>query len=60
MTSGSLPLPTCSTAVGIPDGQGYSDDHVGYGIAYPIQALDEMLKEQNKVHIDFMDFPFDD
>ena len=47
-------------ATGIPDGHGYSDDHVGYGIAYPIQALDEMLKEQNKVHIDFMDFPFDE
>lgn len=44
---------------GVPDGQGYSDDHVGYGMAYPIQALDEMLNEQNKVHIDFMDFPYD-
>ncbi len=47
-------------ATGVPDGQGYSDDHVGYGMAYPIQALDEMLKEQNKVHIEFMNFPYDD
>ena len=47
-------------ATGVPDGQGYSDDHVGYGMAYPIQALDEMLKEQNKVHIEFINFPYDD
>lgn len=47
-------------ATGVPDGQGYSDDHVGYGMAYPIQALDKMLNEQNKVQIDFMDFPYDD
>jgi S1-C subfamily serine protease len=44
-------------ATGIPDGEGLSDDHVGYGIAYPIQVLDEIIKENHKMKVEFMDFP---
>lgn len=45
-------------ATGVPDGEGFSDDHVGYGMAYPIQALDDMVKENNRVEVEFMDFPY--
>ena len=44
-------------ATGIPDGEGLSDDHVGYGVAYPIQVLDEILKENHMLEVEFMDFP---
>lgn len=44
----------------ISGGQGGADDHVGYGIAYPIQALDDMINEGNEIKVDFMDFPYDD
>lgn len=44
-------------ATGIPDGEGLSDDHVGYGIAYPIKVLDEILKENHMLKVEFMDFP---
>lgn len=44
-------------ATGIPDGEGDSDDHVGYGMAYPIQALDEILKENHFMKVEFMDYP---
>ena len=44
-------------ATGKPEGEGASDDHVGYGMAYPIQALDDMLQENNTMRVEFMDFP---
>lgn len=44
-------------ATGAPKGEGLSDDQVGYGMAYPIQALDEMIKENNTIPVEFMDFP---
>lgn len=44
-------------ATGIPDGEGDSDDHVGYGMAYPIRALDEMIKENHTIKVEFMDYP---
>lgn len=43
---------------GVPAGEGISDDHVGYGIAYPIQALIDMINEDNRVEVEFMDFPY--
>ena len=45
-------------ATGVPDGEGLSDDHVGYGMAYPIQALLNMIEEGNKVDLEFVDFPY--
>lgn len=45
-------------ATGVPDGEGFSDDHVGYGMAYPIQALIDLLNEGNRVDVEFMDFPY--
>lgn len=45
-------------ATGVPDGEGFSDDHVGYGMAYPIQALIDLLKEDNRAVVEFMDFPY--
>lgn len=44
-------------ATGVPSGEGLSDDQMGYGIAYPIQALVVVLKEGNEIKVDFMDFP---
>lgn len=44
-------------ATGIPDGEGLSDDHVGYGIAYPIKVLDEIIEENHMLKVEFMDFP---
>lgn len=43
-------------ATGVPAGEGISDDHVGYGMAYPIQALIDMLNEQNEMKVEFSDF----
>jgi hypothetical protein len=45
-------------ATGVPDGEGFSDDHVGYGMAYPIQALIDLINEGNRVDVEFMDFPY--
>jgi hypothetical protein len=45
-------------ATGIPDGQGLSDDHVGYGMAYPIQALENMIEDGERGEFEFMDFPY--
>lgn len=42
----------------ISGGQGGADDHVGYGIAYPIQALDDMINEGNEMEVEFMDYPY--
>lgn len=42
----------------ISDGTGLSDDHVGYGVAYPIQALVDMIKEDNKIEVEFRDWPY--
>ena len=42
----------------ISDGTGLSDDHVGYGVAYPIQALVDMIKEDNKIEVEFSDWPY--
>ena len=47
-------------ASGEPDGKGLSDDHVGYGIAYPIQALDDMMNDYHTMDVDFVDFPEDE
>lgn len=44
-------------ATGAPSGEGYSDDNLGYGMAYPISALDEVIKEQNLLQVQFTDFP---
>lgn len=43
-------------ATDIPQGQGLSDDYLSYGIAYPIQALNAMIKENNEIKIEFTDF----
>lgn len=42
----------------IPAGEGGSDDHVGYGIAYPIKALNDMIKEENEIKLEFGDFSY--
>lgn len=47
-------------ASGGPDGKGLSDDHVGYGMAYPIQALDDMMNDCHTMDVDFVDFPEDE
>ena len=44
-------------ATGMPEGEGLSNDDVGYGMAYPIQVLDAVIKENNTIQVDFMDFP---
>ena len=44
-------------ATSAPAGEGKSDDHVGYGIAYPIQVLDEVIKENHTTQVEFADFP---
>lgn len=44
-------------ATGAPSGEGNSDDNLGYGMAYPIGALDEMIKEGNHLQVQFADFP---
>lgn len=44
-------------ATGIPSGEGFSDDNVGYGMAYPIQAVESMISEGNTQKFDFRDFP---
>ena len=44
-------------ATGAPSGEGYSDDNLGYGMAYPISVLEEVIKEQNNIQVQFADFP---
>ena len=44
-------------ATGIPSGDGLSDDNIGYGMAYPIQAVESMISENNTQKFDFVDFP---
>ena len=44
-------------ATGISAGEGLSDDNVGYGMAYPIQTIRDMIREKNYVAFDFVDFP---
>lgn len=44
-------------ATGAPSGEGYSDDNLGYGLAYPIDALVDMIKEENSLQVSFTDFP---
>ncbi len=44
-------------ATGAPSGEGYSDDNLGYGMAYPISALDDVIKEQNDLKVLYTDFP---
>lgn len=46
-------------AVGTPSGEGDSDDDIGYGMAYPIQVLFDILKEESELQIDFCDFSED-
>lgn len=43
-------------ATGLPDGEGFSDDHVGYGMAYPIQSLIDMIDENYIIKVEFADF----
>lgn len=31
----------------IPSGEGLSDDNVGYGLAYPIDVINDIIKENN-------------
>lgn len=44
-------------ATGVPEGEGLSNDDVGYGMAYPVQVLDAVIKENNTIQVEFMDFP---
>lgn len=44
-------------ATGIPSGEGLSDDNVGYGLAYPIDVINDIIKENNVVNLNFVDFP---
>lgn len=46
-------------ATGIPDGEGYSDDHVGYGMAYPITYLRDIIIDESKrtLPVEFVEFP---
>ena len=46
-----------AVATGISAGEGLSDDNIGYGMAYPIQAAEAMLSEQNYENFNFVDFP---
>lgn len=41
----------------LPAGEGNSDDNVGYGMAYPIQSVEEMISEGNTQKFNFVDFP---
>ena len=43
-------------ATGAPSGEGFSDDNLGYGLAYPIGALEELIKEQHTLNVKFADF----
>lgn len=43
-------------ATGVPEGEGFSNDDVGYGMAYPIQVLDAVIKENNTIPVEFADF----
>ena len=44
-------------ATGLPAGQGLSDDNVGYGMAYPISAVEKMIMEKNIQRFNFRDYP---
>lgn len=44
-------------ATGIPDGEGNADDHNGYGLAYPINALHDVIAEGNRIEVSFIDYP---
>ena len=44
-------------ATGAPSGEGYSDDNLGYGMAYPISALCDVIEEQNEFNVIFKSFP---
>ncbi|MBR6177291.1 MAG: trypsin-like peptidase domain-containing protein [Bacteroidales bacterium] len=43
----------------IPAGQGNSDDNVGYGIAYPIKALVDVINGNDTMKPTFTDYPKD-
>ena len=44
-------------ATGISAGKGDSDDNIGYGVAYPITAVEDMIGEGNIQKYKFVDFP---
>lgn len=44
-------------ATGISAGEGDSDDNIGYGMAYPITAVESMIAEGNIQQFKFVDFP---
>lgn len=44
-------------ATNLPSGEGFSDDNIGYGVAYPIQAVEKMISEGNTQKFRFIDFP---
>lgn len=44
-------------ATGVPEGEGSSNDDVGYGMAYPIQVLDAVIRENHTIDVEFADFP---
>lgn len=46
-----------AVATGISAGEGLSDDNIGYGMAYPIQAAEAMISEKNYENFNFVDFP---
>jgi len=44
-------------ATDIPAGEGNSDDNVGYGMAYPILSVKDMISEGNTQKFKFVDYP---
>lgn len=46
-------------ATGVPGGEGFSDDNVGYGMAYPISIVDEIKQNGISMKVNFVDFTDD-
>lgn len=46
-------------ATGVPRGEGFSDDNVGYGMAYPISIVDDIKQNGKTMKVNFVDFPED-
>jgi hypothetical protein len=44
-------------ATNIPAGEGNSDDNVGYGMAYPILSVKDVISEGNTQKFKFVDYP---
>lgn len=44
-------------ATGVPAGEGISDDDIGYGMAYPIQAIESIINDGIELGVNFVDYP---